>query len=115
MLPDDMELDQDGQVVTCRIGVPEVTHLEMQELIDECMDKVRNDNARHFVFDMQEVNFLASSCIGELVSFLQDLEHTKGRVALANCKDNVLFLFKVTRLDSVFAIYDDVQEAVESF
>ena len=115
MLPDGIEIEQDGQIVTCCIGVPEVTHLEIQELVDECMDQVRNNNARHFVFDMQEVDFLASSCIGVLVSFLQDLEHTKGRVALANCKDNVLFLFKVTRLDSVFSMYDDVQEAVESF
>lgn len=115
MLPDGIEIEQDHQIVTCRIGVPEVTHIEIQELVDECMDHVRNNNARHFVFDMQEVDFLASSCIGVLVSFLQDLEHTKGRVALANCKDNVLFLFKVTRLDSVFSMYDDVQEAVESF
>ena len=115
MLPDGIEIEQDGQIVTCRVGLPEVSHLEMQEMIDECMDFVRNNNARHFVLDLKEVDFLASSCIGALVTFLQDLEHTRGRVALANCNENVLFLFKVTRLDSVFSVYDDVQEAVESF
>lgn len=115
MIPQGMEIDQEGQVVTCHLNVPEVTHLEMQELIEECMGHMRNDGARHFVFDLEHVEFLASSCIGALVSFLQDVEHTRGRIALANCRENVLFLFKVTRLDSVFAIYDDVKEAVESF
>jgi anti-sigma B factor antagonist len=115
MLSHDTNIEQNGQIVTCQIKSPEVAHIEMQELIDTCMDSVRNNNARHFIFDLAEVEFLASSCIGVLVSFLQDIEHTKGRIALANCKENVFFLFKVTRLDSVFCMYDDVQEAVESF
>ncbi|WP_432798104.1 STAS domain-containing protein [Poriferisphaera sp. WC338] len=114
MLPDGMEIEQDGQVATCRIEMSEVTHLEMQEMIDECMQIMRHDNIRNFVFDLSHVEFLASSCIGALVSFLQDLEHVKGKIALANCKENVSFLFKVTRLDSVFAIYDDVQDAIAS-
>jgi len=34
---------------------------------------------------------------------------------LAGCKENVAFLFKVTRLDTVFPMYDEVEEAAESF
>ena len=52
-----------------------------------------------------------SACIGALVTFLQDLEHVRGRIALANCQPNVAFLFKVTRLDQVIGIYDDPQTA----
>ena len=115
MLPNGMDIELNDQVATCRIDMPEVTHLEMQELVDECIQMMRNDNIRNFVFDLSQVEFLASSCIGSLVSFLQDIEHVKGKIAIANCKENVSFLFKVTRLDSVFAIYDDVQDAIESF
>ena len=115
MLPDGMEIELGENVATCRIDMPEVTHMEMQELIDECVQMMRNDNIRHFVLDMSQVEFLASSCIGALVSFLQDIEHFKGKIALANCKENVSFLFKVTRLDSVFAMYEDVQDAIASF
>ncbi|QDU35229.1 Anti-sigma-B factor antagonist [Poriferisphaera corsica] len=115
MLPSGMEIDINTGVATCKIDLPEVTHLEMQEMVDECMSLMRNDNIRNFVFDLEAVEFLASSCIGALVSFLQDIEHVKGKIAIANCKDNVSFLFKVTRLDSVFAIYDDVDDAIASF
>ena len=115
MLPTGLEIEQEGSIVTCHIGMSEMAHGEMQEMIDDCMDRMRCGNAQHFVFDMSKVEFLASSCIGVLVGFLQDIEHVKGRIALANCQENVRFLFKVTRLDSVFAMYDDVKEAVESF
>ncbi|QQE13323.1 STAS domain-containing protein [Planctomycetota bacterium] len=115
MLPNGMEIEIEGQVSVCKIDMPEVTHLEMQELVDECMSIMRNDNIRNFVFDLSQVEFLASSCIGALVSFLQDIEHVKGKIAIANCKENVSFLFKVTRLDSVFSIYDDLQDAIDAF
>lgn len=115
MLCEGIELDQAGSVVTVTIKVPELTHLEMQELVAECEERMRCHHASHFVFDMTDVTFLASTCLGSLVSFLQDLEHVRGRIALVNCQDNVAFLFKVTRLDTVFAMFDDVKEAVASF
>ncbi|MFA9477872.1 STAS domain-containing protein [Phycisphaerales bacterium AB-hyl4] len=115
MLCDGIELDQSGAVVTVTIRLPEVTHTQMQELIAECEERVRCHHGNYFVFDLAEVTFLASSCLGSMVSFLQDLEHVRGRIALANCQDNVAFVFKVTRLDTVFPIFEDVKEATASF
>ncbi len=115
MLPIGMELEQQGAVVTCRFDRRDVDHLDLQEVLDECMQRMRNDNARHFAFDLSPVEFLASACIGSLVGFLQDVEHMRGRIALAGCQDNVKFLFKVTRLDAVFPIFDELTDAVESF
>lgn len=115
MLSDQIELVQAGAVVTVTIRAAELTHLEMQELIVECEERVRCHNGSCFVFDMTEVQFLASACLGAMVSFLQDLEHVRGRVALVNCQENVAFVFKVTRLDIVFPMFEDVKEAIASF
>jgi len=115
MLPDGMNIEQEGSVVTAKVHQAEVAFNDLQELVDACMDKMRCEKAQNFVFDFSEVEFLASACIGSLVQLLQDLEHHRGRIALAGCQDNVAFLFKVTRLDSVFPMFDEVQEAVESF
>ena len=102
-------------MVTAHIRQVEVAYQEMQDLVDACVDKMRYENAQNFVFDFAEVEFLASACIGSLVQLLQDIEHQRGQIALAGCQDNVSFLFKVTRLDSVFPMYDEVEEAAESF
>lgn len=115
MLPDTIEVEQAGSTVTAHIRQAELSYSEMQELVDTCTDKMRCDNAQNFIFDMAEVEFLASACIGSLVQLLQDIEHQRGQIALAGCQENVAFLFKVTRLDSVFPMYDDVAEAAESF
>ena len=115
MLPDTIEVEQSGSMVTAHIRQVEVAYQEMQDLVDACVDKMRYENAQNFVFDFAEVEFLASACIGSLVQLLQDIEHQRGQIALAGCQDNVAFLFKVTRLDSVFPMFDEVDEAAESF
>lgn len=114
MLPDGFELEQAGQLVTAHLRAAEVAHDDMQSLVQECVEKIRYDNAQNFVFDLEEVEFLASACIGSLVEFLQEVEHCRGQIALVSCRENVAFLFKVTRLDQVFGMYDDLEEAKQN-
>lgn len=105
------QLEQMGAIVTATIRSAELTGLTAQELMIDLSDRLRNDNARHFIFDLSEVEYMDSACIGALVEFLQDIEPMHGRIALACCSPNVEFLFKVTRLDNVFPIYEDVEDA----
>lgn len=112
MLPKAIELEQSGAVITARIREAEVSHLHMQELVNECLERMRYHNGRDVLLDLESVEFLASACLGPLVALLQDLEHVCGRVAVVNCQDNVAFLFRVTRLDSVIGVYDDEKEAL---
>ena len=114
MLPNDFEVEQTGQLVTAHLRAAEVAHDDMQALVQECIEKIRYDKAQNFVFDLAEVQFLASACIGSLVEFLQEVEHCRGQIALVSCQENVAFLFRVTRLDQVFAMFDDIEEAMES-
>ncbi len=87
----------------------------MAEVSQTLQDHVRYDGTRHFVLDMTPVTYMASACIGVLVGFLQEVELTRGRLALAGCSPEVQFLFKVTGLDSVFPMYDDVADALDAF
>ena len=112
MLPEQIDLDQTGSVITAHLREKEVSHEHMQELVNECLERMRYHNARDVILDLSEVEFLCSACLGPLVSMLQDLEHVCGNVAAVNCSDNVAFLFKVTRLDSVIGLYDDEKEAL---
>lgn len=115
MLPDTIEVEQAGSMVTAHIRQAELSYNEMQEVVEACTDKMRYDNAQNFIFDLAAVEFLASACIGSLVQLLQDIEHQRGQIALAGCQENVAFLFKVTRLDSVFPMFDEVEEAADNF
>lgn len=112
MSDETFEIEQHGKVVTAVLHERDVTHPCMAEVVQSCIEKMRYDNAHDFVVDLSAVDFLASACIGALVELLQEAEHSRGKVALAGCNDNVAFLFKVTKLDAIFEMFEDVEEAL---
>lgn len=112
MSTDGFELEQSGPVVTAHVEGPELSHSQMLEMVEDCRSKLRYDNARTFIFDMEKVTFLASACIGALVDLLREVEPCHGRIGLSGCTDNVAFLFKVTKLDDIFAMFDDLDDAI---
>ena len=66
---------------------------------------------RRLVLDLSQVEFLDSSGLGALVSILKSLG-SQGAMAVCGAQGAVLSLFKLTRMDKVFAIYPDRQEAL---
>ena len=91
-----------------------VRHVDFQQAIDEATERLRYDKAQHFLFDLEQVSFMPSSCLGLLLAFHQEVEHCRGRIALLQCNENVAMLFKITQLDEVFGLFDDVEEAFDA-
>ena len=81
-------------------------------MIDELGQRLRNDNAQQFILDLANVEFMISECLGSLVEFLHELEYIRGQLVLANCQPNVASLFTVMRLNEIFTIYENVEEAL---
>ncbi len=111
MLSQKYQLDQSSNVVVITVDASPLDMNTMQEVIDDLVQKMRNDNAVYFIFDLHAVEFIGSACIGLLVQFMQEVEHVRGRIALVGCQTNVAFVFKITKLDSVFQLYDDMDDA----
>lgn len=113
MLTEKFQIEQEAAIVIATASGPKLGAAEADALVEELTNRMRNDGGRYFILHIPNVEHIDSSCIGVLVTFLQDLEHVRGRLALAACQQNVAFLFKVTRLDTVFTLYDDLEEARE--
>ena len=109
-----VELEQAGPTVTIRLPGPEACYAQLQEVVQDCCDRMRYDNATNFLFDLEQVEFMASSCIGALVELMREVEPMRGKIALGNCADSVLYLFRITKLDRVFGVFDDLDEAAAS-
>ena len=69
---------------------------------------------RHFVLDLQNVEYMDSACLGSLVELLTSMQSRGGRIALVNAGRNVEYLFRLTQLDRMFPICRDVMMAIES-
>lgn len=77
---------------------------ELQELIDA--GRVR------LVFDLSDVGFVDSSGLSVLVTALKKTRGAGGDVALVGLTDAVRSLIELTRLQSAFAMFDDLDAAV---
>ena len=71
---------------------------------------VQGGQAR-IVVDLRRVDFLDSSGLGALVSILKALGG-QGSLAVCGAKGSVMSLFKLTRMDKVFAIEDTRANAI---
>ncbi|KAA3621170.1 MAG: anti-sigma factor antagonist, partial [Proteobacteria bacterium] len=65
----------------------------------------------YFVLDLHRVNFIDSSGLGAIVSILKTLG-AEGNIAISGLRDGTLAMFRLTRMDRVFGLFDDIDDAV---
>lgn len=62
--------------------------------------------------DMSGIDNVDSTGLGELVGYLQRFEKDGRRLALLRPHRRILSLLRLTRLDEIFQIYEDQDEAI---
>jgi anti-sigma B factor antagonist len=65
----------------------------------------------HIIVQLEHVRFIDSSGLGALLSGNKHIIAKSGRLALTNIQQQVLSMFELTRLNRVFEIYADLNEA----
>ena len=67
------------------------------------------------VVDMSQTTWMNSSGLGMLISGLTTLRSSGGDLRLASVSERLRHPLEITKLDSVFQIFDSIQSAVDSF
>lgn len=68
---------------------------------------------RRFVFDLGKVEYVDSAGIGFLVSCLITLGNEGAKLRLATPPERVQYVLKITRLNTVFEIFPNLDEALK--
>ena len=71
-----------------------------------------NEGVRHFVLNLGDVSYIDSSGLGELVSAYTTVRNKQGDVKLLNLTSKAKDLLQMTKLLTVFDVYDDETKAV---
>jgi anti-sigma B factor antagonist len=77
--------------------------------------EVLKNGGRKIVLNLSEVNYIDSSGIGELVSTYTTVTNQGGKLKLLNLTKKIQELLQITKLLTVFSVYDNEQKAVSSF
>ncbi|HZQ70161.1 MAG TPA: STAS domain-containing protein [Terriglobales bacterium] len=87
---------------------------EESAVLRDTVRKLITENNR-IVLNLGGVNYIDSGGLGTLVSLFTTAHTAGGSIKLANLTQRVGDLLQVTKLVTVFEVYDNEAEAVESF
>jgi anti-sigma B factor antagonist len=68
----------------------------------------------NLVIDFSNVQFLSSAVLGLLIRISKKISENKGRLKFCSINSKIFDIFKITRLDEIFEIYDDAKKAMQS-
>jgi anti-sigma B factor antagonist len=81
-------------------------------LLRETLRVQVNDGARNFILNLGDVAYIDSSGLGELVSAYTTVRNKQGDVKLLNLTTKAKDLLQMTKLLTVFDVYDDETTAI---
>ncbi|MCC7430383.1 STAS domain-containing protein [bacterium] len=77
------------------------------------MTQIINEGNDLLVISLADVDFIDSSGLGAIVSVLKVLGK-KGDIVISETKQPVMTMFKLTRMDKVFKMFENQTDAVNS-
>jgi len=79
----------------------------------DLMNRLLTDGSHHFVLNLTGVDYIDSSGLGQLISIWTSIRNKNGHMTILNPAKRVQRLFEITRLNTVFEILLNEDEAVQ--
>lgn len=75
---------------------------------------IEDPSVKKIIINMKGVKLLDSSGIGFLVASTKAAQKREANLALCNCSDDIMDIFKSTHLDNYLNLYDNEENAVSN-
>jgi anti-sigma B factor antagonist len=83
--------------------------------IKKSLDKLLQSKTPKIIVNLSKVTYVDSSGLATLVEILKNMRSYGGRLRLTNLSPKVKSLFEITKLEKLFEIMTDEQEAISNF
>ena len=108
-----MKFEDKGDATICYIDGD--VDINTAPSIKKTFDKALTKKAAKVVINLKGVNYVDSSGLATLVEILKNMRQYGGRLKLSNLSPKIKSLFEITKLDKLFDIKPDEEEAIASF
>ena len=85
---------------------------DLAEKLEFCL---REAEVPKFIIDLKQVPFINSSALGIFLNVFRESEKSNGRFSLCSISNEVDNLLDITKLNSVFEIFKNQEDALDSF
>jgi len=103
--------DDDGVTVIAVRGV--INFGESARQFSSYLQELLKSGVPAVLVDMSGIDNVDSTGLGELVGYLQRFEKEGRRMALLRPHRRIMSLLRLTRLDEIFPVYENREEAIE--
>ena len=88
---------------------------ESNRALHEAIKNLIDEGNKNILLNLAKVTLIDSSGLGELVAGYASAERNGGAMKLANLSDRFIQLIHITKLYTVFDVYDNEADALASF
>ncbi|MGC8833920.1 MAG: STAS domain-containing protein [Armatimonadota bacterium] len=82
------------------------------QMFKKALDEVFESGGKHILVDLTDVSYMDSSGFGALLGATKRLRPIGGSIGLIGCNEVISRMLKITRLDTIFNMYETEAEAV---
>ena len=110
-----LKIQQDGDItIVSFLDVSLLDETNIQPLGKQLEEISSKENVK-LILSFKNIEYASSAVLGKLVKIYKLIKANKGTIKLCNIKNNILSVFKVTKLDKMFEIHPDEDKALKSF
>lgn len=107
--------EEEGVLVAAFTYANILDEAKIQTIGAELMECIGAASEKKLLLDFEGVSFMSSAMIGKLVLLHKKCKDAEVKLKVCNISDNVMEVFKITRLHKVFDIQKDREKAVKSY
>lgn len=109
------EVTEENGVTVIKVNLKRATVDVVKDFKNFLFNLIDNDQKKKIILDLSNVEFVDSSFLGAVVSGLKKVTAIKGDIKVVELQAPVRAMFELTRLYKVFEIFDNKQDAINSF
>ena len=106
---------EDNILIVYPQAVRIIDETQIQEVTDELLELVNSTKLERMLINFSTVNFMGSAMIGKLILLNKKCKAMHLDLRFCGMNANILEVFKLMKLDTVFQIYGEESEAIKSF
>ena len=87
----------------------------IQEVGDELFDLVDKQYKTKLCLNFENVEYLSSAALGKLITLNKRVKEENGELKLCNIIPEIYEVFRITKLNRLFDIHDELDQALRRF
>lgn len=108
-----ISIEKRDKIDIITFSVDKINALITEEIRDT-IEKVFEKNNSKVVIDLKGIKYIDSSGFGCFLAIMRKARNNFGTLKFASPEPNIMDLFRTLHLDTVFEIYDNLEDSVRS-